>query len=159
MAPPRTSLAYRVTFPFLKAAIQVVMHLLAPLRIEGCGNVPRSGGVLITPNHLSDCDPFAVTVGLRRRAWHMGKAELFEMPVVGAFCRFCQTFAVKRGQPDREALRMAEALLRAGEAVLVFPEGRLSETGLLQPMYSGVALLALRTGVPVVPVGLTGTDS
>jgi len=119
--------------------------------------VPRSGGVLICPNHVSDADPPAVAAALPRSAWFMGKEELFDIPVLGMLLRLYRVFPVRRNTADRAALRRAEDLLKAGEAVVVFPEGGGNPEATLQPLNPGAALLALRTGVPVIPVAVAGT--
>jgi 1-acyl-sn-glycerol-3-phosphate acyltransferase len=126
--------------------------------VEGRAHLPRTGGVLVIANHISDVDAVTVGSALSRTAWYMAKAELFDLPVLGPLIHAVHAFPVKRGTADRAALRRALELLAAGEVVVIFPEGRDSVTGRLQPFEAGVALLALRSGVPVVPVGLHGTN-
>jgi 1-acyl-sn-glycerol-3-phosphate acyltransferase len=136
---------------------RIVLGGLGRWQVEGQARVPRSGGVLVIANHVSDSDPLVVGSALARPAWYMAKMEHFEMPLLGPLIRALQAFPVQRGRPDRRALRRALELLAAGEVVVVFPEGRDSLTGDLQPLEAGAALLALYSGVPVVPVGLRGT--
>ena len=88
----------------------------------------------------------------------MGKSELFDMKIVGPISRWLQGFPVKRYTADRAALRFAEGKLKAGEAVVVFPEGKLSEDGTLQPMLPGALLIARSANVPVVPTIIIGAD-
>ncbi len=136
-----------------------VLRLLAPRwKVTGRKNVPVRGPVLLAPNHIADCDPPFVGLSLHRPLWFMAKSELFDMPVLGSLIDFAQAFPVERGVPDRAALKRAEQLLKGGQAVVVFPEGQLSKSGELQPLLPGVALLALRARVPVVPVGIVGTN-
>ncbi len=158
MKAPTTSLGYRLARPLLKLLLLILFRLLGGLRVEGQRRVPRRGGLLVTPNHISDCDPLALGAALPRPCWFMAKEELFAMRGLGPFIRFFHAFPVRRGEADRTALRMAETLLKAGEAVVIFPEGQLSATGELQPMLSGAALLALRAEVPVLPVGIEATN-
>jgi 1-acyl-sn-glycerol-3-phosphate acyltransferase len=88
----------------------------------------------------------------------MAKSELFDIPVLGRLLRFFGSFPVKRGEPDRAALKTAAQLLKEGKAVAIFPEGELSETGELQELKSGVALIVrLAAGVPVICCGLRNT--
>lgn len=126
-------------------------------QVEGRERVPRRGGVLVIANHVSDSDPVVVGSALARPAWYMAKRELFERPLLGPLIRRLHAFPVERGTPDRRALRRALELLAAGEVVVVFPEGRDSLSGDLQPLEAGAALLALYSGAPVVPAGLRGT--
>jgi 1-acyl-sn-glycerol-3-phosphate acyltransferase len=89
----------------------------------------------------------------------MAKSELFGIPVLGTLMRVFGAFPVKRGEPDRQALKHSADLLKAGEAVVIFPEGQLSETGDLQELKAGVALIArLSAGVPVICVGIDGSQ-
>jgi 1-acyl-sn-glycerol-3-phosphate acyltransferase len=159
IAPTNPSPAYRVAYPYARVMLRVLARLLAPrLVVSGTRNVPRRGGCLVTPNHLADCDPPFLLNASPRPLWFMAKSELFDIPVLGPAMRFSQAFPVERGEPDRAALRRTEELLKAQQAVVVFPEGELSRSGEMQKMLPGAALLALRAGVPIVPVGICGTN-
>ncbi len=149
---------YFLLYPLVFVLLRLMMRVLGRLQSTGEGNVPASGGFLYCPNHISDCDPPAVFVSCPRRAWFVGKSELFEIPVAGWLFAHFQGFPIKRDSADRDALRRIEALLRAGEPVVLFPEGRLSEAGTLQTLQPGAAMLSLRTGVPIVPVGIVSTN-
>ena len=157
--PTQPSSLYRAVYPWARVALRVLARLLAPrLAISGAHNVPRRGGCLLTPNHLADCDPPFVLNGSPRPLWFMAKDELFEMGALGPLMRFAQAFPVTRGEPDRAALRRTEELLKSRQAVVVFPEGELSRSGELQKVLPGAAMLALRANVPIVPMGICGTN-
>ncbi|HVF09841.1 MAG TPA: lysophospholipid acyltransferase family protein [Abditibacteriaceae bacterium] len=131
---------------------------MAPrLRISGRENVPRRGAAILSPNHISDADPAFVFHSTPRSLWYMAKSELFAMGILGPLIRFVQTFPVDQRSLDRAALRYTEQLLKRGHAVVIFPEGHISKTGELQPLFPGAVAIALRAQVPVVPVGLSGT--
>lgn len=132
---------------------------LGGLRVEGREHVPATGPVLLLPNHLSDVDPVALGIALPRVAWYMAKSDLFEIRVLGPFLRFMRAFSVRQGFADRAAIRQAEALLAQGEALVLFPEGHLSETGRMEPFQPGAALIALRSGATVIPVGILNTPA
>ena len=149
---------YFLLYPVVFVLLRLLMRVIGRLQSSGEGNVPAAGGFLYCPNHISDSDPPAIFVSAPRRAWFVGKSELFEIPVLGWFFSHFHGFPIKRDSADRDALRRIEALLRGGEPVVLFPEGRLSETGTLQKLQPGAALLSLRTGVPIVPVGITHTS-
>lgn len=149
---------YFLLYPLVFVLLRLLMRAAGRIRSSGEANVPASGGVLLCPNHTSDCDPPAIFVTTPRRAWFVGKNELFEIPVLGWLFAHFQGFPIKRDSADRAALRRIEALLKAGEPVVLFPEGRLSESGFLQRVQPGAALLSLRTGVPIVPVGIRNTN-
>lgn len=128
------------------------------MRFQNRGKFPKTGGVLVLANHLSDCDPIPVQLACPRPIYFMGKSELFEMAVVGSALRLMRTFPVKRGEPDRTALQYAINLLKQGHVVCVFPEGQLSEDGCLQDLKPGVALIARMADCPVMCLGLKNTD-
>lgn len=113
---------------------------------------------MILANHRADVDPAVVQVACPRAIHFMAKSELFEMPVLRVFMRIFQAFPVKRGEPDRAAMRHAIDLLKLGEAVGVFPEGQLTETGELQPLKPGIALLVRQSGARVLCCGLRNTE-
>ncbi|HLV82099.1 MAG TPA: lysophospholipid acyltransferase family protein [Chthonomonadaceae bacterium] len=150
-------------YTFLRPLVWLVLHtayaLLGGIRYTGRDLVPRTGGVLITPNHISDADPTAIGLALPRPCYFMAKEELFQIPLLGRFIRAMHGFPVKRYSADRSALRMAEQLLKQGEAVVIFPEGKLSEDGQIQELLPGVLLIAQRAGVPIVPAIIEGTDT
>lgn len=134
------------------------MFLFGPVRVEGRERVPKSGPLLVLSNHISDCDPPVVAYAIQRPVYFMAKEELFRIRFFGGLIRWLRAFPVKRGAPDRAALRMTMHYLEQGEAVVIFPEGQLSESGHLQPIQPGAAMIARMTGAPVMCVGLRGTN-
>lgn len=157
--PLQSSSTYQATYPLVRATYAISGGFLAPrLRVSGRHHIPLRGGVLLTPNHIADLDwPYLFGV-TPRPLWFMAKRELFTIPVLGPIVRFCQAFPVERGSADRGALRHTEELLQAGRAVVIFPEGKCSLTGEMGPVLPGAVMIALHTGVPVVPVGISGTN-
>ena len=89
----------------------------------------------------------------------MGKAELFEIPLFGSLIRMLHAFPVKRNTADRAAIRKALSVLAEGGALGIFPEGTRSRDGNLLPPEPGVALLAMKSKAPVIPVGINGCYS
>ena len=145
-------------YPILRVVILIVTIVVGPPWVHGWKRVPRKGGLLILPNHLADFDPILIQTMCRRRIRFMGKSELFKMRVLGPLLRWAGAFPVKRGEPDRDALKKAVRLLKAGEAVCVFPEGQLSEDGKLQDLKPGVGLIAKMADVPVICCGIRNTS-
>lgn len=164
----RSTFAFRLIYAPMRALLGVLWRLVAPrLRMSGQNNIPRRGGVLLCPNHISDLDPTLLQNAspriMSRALWFMAKRELFGLkyPIIGALgpkIEFLQAFAVAPNEPDREALKRAEALLKAGKPLVVFPEGFCSPDGAMNPIQAGAVMLALRADVPIVPVGLWGTQ-
>jgi 1-acyl-sn-glycerol-3-phosphate acyltransferase len=138
-----------------------LLWLFGPGRVEGLENVPRQGGVLVVGNHCSNLDPLFVgyAVGHRtgRLLHFMAKEEMRRWPVIGFLARHAGVFFVRRGEGDRGAQRVGLQLLETGNMVGVFPEGTRSRDGQFREGRAGAALLAMRTGVPVLPVGIAGT--
>lgn len=142
-----------------RLVVRWLFRLCGGLVIEGRKNVPTKGRVLICPNHISDCDPAAALAMLPRDDFAViAKQELFQIPVLGRVMRGLGAFPIVRDSADRHALRLGEEILSAERALMIFPEGRLSQDGCLLRFQPGAALLALRTGAPIVPVGLIGTN-
>lgn len=141
-----------------KAAGWLVLFVFGLFGSRGKYRVPKSGGLLILSNHLSDVDPVAVQVACPRPIYFMAKSDLFEMGLLGKILRWFKAFPVKRGEPDRSALKTAIEYLRQGNVVCVFPEGELSESGELLPLKTGVALIVRQSGCQVLCVGLKNTN-
>src|SRR5437016_2465489 len=104
----RPSMLYTLVMAILKVIARAILALFGGLRVEGIENIPQRGPILVTPNHISDSDPAFIALTLPRAAYFMAKSELFAVPVVGALLRFLRGFPVRRGEPDRGALRRSE---------------------------------------------------
>jgi 1-acyl-sn-glycerol-3-phosphate acyltransferase len=133
------------------------------VRIEGAiDEIPRDGPLIIAANHASNFD--APVLGswlipkLGRRIHWLGKKELFDWPVVGWLATHGGVHPVDRAAADVEAFRLAKRILDDGQVLFVFPEGTRSPDGSLQEARDGVAVLALRTGAPILPVGIGGSN-
>lgn len=137
--------------------LHVFFRLFFRYQIEGREHIPREGGVLIAANHASALDPPLLGCASPRQVYFMAKAELFSMPVLSWLLPRVGAFPVHRGAADRSAIRSAIEYLKQGNAVVIFPEGTRTRTGELLPLQRGAGLIALKAGVPVVPVGLVGT--
>ncbi|MBF6589460.1 MAG: 1-acyl-sn-glycerol-3-phosphate acyltransferase [Ktedonobacterales bacterium] len=150
--------ANRIGYELLRAILAVIFFFVAKLRVEGVEQIPLTGPVILAVNHVHSADIPCFSLRIRRVTHYMAKIELFNVPVFGGAMRLMGAFPVRRGERDREALKVAERLLREGEAVVVFPEGHRSSTGALGPGHPGATLIALHTGAPIVPAAITGTQ-
>ncbi|TME33400.1 MAG: 1-acyl-sn-glycerol-3-phosphate acyltransferase [Chloroflexi bacterium] len=141
---------------------RVGMWFLGPMRFTGLEHVPRDGAFILVANHISLFDPLIVgsTAGqLAGRLVHfMAKQEVRRWPVIGWLATQAGVYFVRRGEGDRAAQRLSLELLASGEAIAVFPEGTRSRNGVLGEPRNGAALLAMRSGVPVLPVSITGSN-
>lgn len=147
-----------IWYSFWKGLLAFWFRLQFSLRVEGRGYEPATGPVLAVSNHVSALDPPIAGVALRRRAWYMAKEELLRTPVLGRLLRSVGVFPVRRGEADRQSIRTALDVLRRGRVLIMFPEGTRSLDGRLLVAEPGAALLALRTGVSVLPMAVVGTQ-
>jgi 1-acyl-sn-glycerol-3-phosphate acyltransferase len=150
-------------YDFLWYVLKLFIGVPFRLRFVGQEHIPREGGLVIASNHESYLDPVIVAMGapLDRKLHYMAKAELWRDRVVGYLVSAVGTFPVQRGAADRAAIQTATNLLAQGSVVGIFPQGtRHHAPGLagLEEGAGGTALIALRAGVPVVPVGIYGSD-
>ena len=139
-------------------------RLVARIQVEGMENVPRSGPVILAVNHISNADPLVIgawlTPALKTRRIHwLGKREIFDIPVFGWIAASGGVHPVERGTADVDAFRLATRILEAGSVLLIFPEGTRSPTGELAEAKDGTALLALKTGAQIVPIGVNNADA
>lgn len=122
--------------------------------INGKKNRPQKGSLIIMANHISAFDPPIVGTIMNRKVHFMAKEELFNIPILGRGIRAIGTFPVKRGRPDRTALREAFRLLNEKKVICIFPEGTRSKTGRLGKARAGAVFIALKSGSPILPVGI-----
>ena len=138
-----------------------LLWLVGPGSVEGLEHVPRDGAYLVVANHCSNLDPpflgWAVGHRTGRVVHFMAKDEMRRWPLVGFLARSAGAFFVRRGSGDRAAQRLAIEVLENGRPLAVSPEGTRSRDGRLDEPRLGAALLAMRTDVPVLPVGIAGT--
>lgn len=126
-------------------------------RVFHAERVPVDGPVILAPNHQSFLDPPLVGAGLGRPVGFLARRSLFEVPVLGRVLRLWEVIPVDRDGGSGAGLKSVLERLEAGGAVLVFPEGTRSADGRLQPARSGIGLIAIKSGAPVVPVRVFGT--
>jgi 1-acyl-sn-glycerol-3-phosphate acyltransferase len=144
-------------YRFANILIRLFLWLLTNTIIRGRENVP-AGPLILVANHTNLLDPPVLGAMMPRPVRFMAKTELYDLPLFGAVVGWYDAFPVRRGQLDLQALREAQRVVRNGRVLGIFPEGTRSKTGIMQPGFNGAALLALRCGAPVLPVGIAGTD-
>ncbi len=145
------------TYTFVRILVSLPTLLLWRVRAIGLENVPRSGPLLLAPNHFSQMDHFFVGLYLRRKVRFMAKSQLFGPPVLTYVYKHGGVFPVRRGQRDEEAFRTAYELLDQGEMLLVYAEGGRSRSGELGEPKAGIGRIALESGAPVIPVAIHGS--
>jgi 1-acyl-sn-glycerol-3-phosphate acyltransferase len=145
-------------YRFARAVVLSVCKVVFRVRVIGKENVPRSGAYIVAPSHRSILDvPFSAFV-TTRTIRYLAKDELFSTSFGNKFFTALGAVRVERGTADRAALRALEAELARGEPVAVFPEGTRESGPRIAPLFDGAAYLAVKLGVPIVPVGVGGSE-
>lgn len=150
----RPNLVYRAAWLLAR----FLLHLLFGYRVEGAEKVPEEGPVILAANHLSILDPIAIGAGVKRPVSFLARADVFRLPLLSWLLPRLYAIPVERGTGDLSAIKGAIRALEKGMAFGIFPEGTRSRSGRLQPFKTGVAAIAYRTGSPVVPVAVVGTE-
>lgn len=145
---------YNIAHPL----VRFIAWLFFRLKVIGEANVPRTGGVIVAANHNSFLDIPLLGCALSRRADNIAKDQLFKNRWVATLFRALGGFPVRREGMDRSALEEAGRRLREGHLLVLYPEGKRSSNGKLRSPKPGIGMLVARTGVPVVPVYIDGTD-
>jgi 1-acyl-sn-glycerol-3-phosphate acyltransferase len=140
----------------LRAFLLGLMHLLFRIEHRAVERVPGHGPLIIAPNHVTYFDPFWIAVQIRRKLRFMAWDKIFAIPPAGAIFRWLGAFPVSLENPESSAYRASLTVLRAGEALMIFPEGGRSPDGRLQPLKEGAARLALKSGAAILPVAVLG---
>ena len=151
---PKPSLTYRLVSSLL---VFPVFRLLFRGSTSGNNRVPMQGPLVVVANHGSHLDPPLLGHALGRPVAFMAKAELFSIPLLGAVIRACGAYPVRRGASDREAIRTATARLMEGWATGVFLDGTRQPDGRVNAPQPGAALLAARSGAPLLPVAIVNS--
>ena len=144
----------------MKALLTPIIRAFVRVKVEGREHLPRRGPVILAANHRSFLDSIFIPLVMRRRVTFVAKAEYFDDPKTAWFFRGCGQIPIRRegGTASERALASATEVLRAGKVFGIYPEGTRTRDGLLHRGHTGVARLALGCNVPIVPVGLIGTD-
>ncbi|MCR5637202.1 MAG: 1-acyl-sn-glycerol-3-phosphate acyltransferase [Clostridiales bacterium] len=142
-------------YRFMRGLVKPLLKLLYRYRIKGAENLPSEGKCILCPNHLHAFDPAFIIVSLKRQVCFMAKAELFKNRFLGFLLKRLGAFPVVRGAGDGKALEEAERILNSDKVFGIFIEGSRSKTGELLRPRAGAALMAYKTGAPVVPCCIT----
>ena len=147
------------TLPWIvgKIVLTILFHGYLRMAVEGEDNVPSTGSFLLVSNHLSNLDPFAIGIACHRKVHFLGKQEIFRIPVLSYFIRQWGAIPLDRDATDVAAMRVAVKVIRQGEILGIFPEGTRSSDGELRRFREGAAKIALRFGLPIIPVAVSGT--
>jgi len=141
-----------------RMTIQPVTELFTRLRVYGTERVPMEGGLVVAANHFSWIDPPVVGAASPRVLYFMAKIEAHRVPGLGELMRAFGTFAVRRGESDRDAVRLMRQIVSDGNALGMFVEGTRQRSGVPGLVQPGAAMVALNEDVPVVPIAVHGSQ-
>jgi 1-acyl-sn-glycerol-3-phosphate acyltransferase len=152
------SAASRVFYTLIRGLVVGICVGYTRTKVVGKHNIPTTGAFLLAPIHRSNIDtPLAAAV-TRRRMRFMGKDTIWKVKPIGWIISALGAFPVTRGTADREALKRCIAVLEAGEPLVLFPEGTRQSGPVVQPLFDGAAYVAVKAGVPIIPVGIGGSE-
>lgn len=152
------SLASRLFYKVMRAIVVGICVAYTRARVVGKHNIPQSGAFLLAPIHRSNVDtPLAAAVTTRRLRF-MGKDSIWKFAPIGWIISALGAFPVTRGTADREALKRCITVLESGEPLVLFPEGTRQSGPLVHPLFDGAAYVAVKAGVPIIPVGIGGSE-
>lgn len=143
-------------YSFCRIIVRFVMLFVFRIKSVGSENIPKEGGVIIAYNHRSNWDPVIAGLTAKRHMSFMAKEELFKNPVFGGLIKALGAFPVHRGKGDVGAVKSSINILSKGRVMLMFPEGHRIKNGKKVKAKPGVALIAQKAQVPVIPANISG---
>jgi 1-acyl-sn-glycerol-3-phosphate acyltransferase len=146
------------TYTFVRILISLPTLLIYRVRAFGVENVPKSGPLVLAPNHFSQMDHFFIGLYLRRKVRFMAKSQMFGPPILTYIYKHGGVFPIRRGHRDEESFKTAFTILGQGEMLLIYAEGGRSRSGELGEVKPGIGRIALESGAPVVPVAIHGSE-
>jgi len=153
------SLVQRLFYRLVRTVVVVIARTYFRVKVVHGERIPASGPFILSPVHRSNLDTPVIAAVSRRRLRYMGKESLWKSRFGGWFLTTAGGFPVQRGSADRDALRAGREVLDRGEPLVLFPEGTRQFGPVVQPLFHGAAYLACRTGAPIVPVGIGGSEA
>ncbi len=146
-------------YAVVRGALVGFSRLFWRLRVDGLEHVPTEGPFIVSAVHRSNIDTPLVAAVTRRRLRYMGKKEMWKLRPAGWLFTTLGGFPVNRGAADREALRTCVQVLRGGEPLVIFPEGSRRSGPVVGEIFEGAAYLSTKTGAPILPVGIGGSEA
>lgn len=143
-------------YKFVCVVCKIFCSIAFNLKLEGSENIPSEGALILAPNHRSYYDPIMAGIICRRPIRFMAKSELFENKLFGALITKLGAFPLQRGRGDVAAVKAAFSILKEGNVLLMFPQGKRIKDGTRGKLKTGVAVIAHKMQVPVVPVCISG---
>jgi 1-acyl-sn-glycerol-3-phosphate acyltransferase len=145
-------------YDLFKAIVLILFRLTISLQVTGNYQIPQCSQLIIAANHISWVDPLLIGASINRRVNFVAKEELFYNKLFTQLLRRLGAIPVHRRKVSLEFLREADRILKQNEILAIFPEGTRSRNGQLGAAFSGAAFVAMRSGAPILPVGISGTE-
>ena len=152
------SFGNRLFYGTIRFIVIVICRVYLRLRLIDAHKIPKTGTFILAPSHRSTLDIPVAAATTRRRLMYMGKDSMWKIKPIGAFLTALGSFPVTRGSADLEALKRCIAVLDRGDPLVLFPEGTRHRGRIIEPLFDGAAFIAYKTGVPIIPVGIAGSE-
>jgi 1-acyl-sn-glycerol-3-phosphate acyltransferase len=153
------TLGTRISYGIVRGLIHLVALLFGRVKVVGAEKIPKEGAFILAPVHRSNVD-FALTSVLTRRPMrYMGKDSIWKSKLLGRFVSMLGAFPVHRGSADRDALKACTDIVEGGSPLVMFPEGTRCHGPVIEELFDGTAYVAARAGVPIVPLGIGGSEA
>jgi len=149
---------HRVAYVLVRDFLALLCKVWFRYSVSGREHLPATGAYVIAPVHRSNIDTPLSSFITRRRVRFMGKDSLWKNATIGRFFTLLGGFPVTRGTADLEALKRCVHVLDGGEPLVMFPEGTRQHGPTIHPLFDGPAYVALKRGVPIIPVGIGGSE-
>ena len=155
----RRTRSQRFVYSALRVLLTIFSKLFWRASFSGREHIPKTGGFIIAPVHRSNIDTVPMIFMTKRRMSFLGKDSLWKHPVTAWFFTAMGGYPVARGTADRAALRQCIEALQRGEPLVLFPEGTRQTGPVVQELFEGAAWVASKTGAPILPIGIGGTEA
>lgn len=149
----------RVSYAVVRGLILLVAKVLGRIEVVGADRIPAEGAFVLAPVHRSNVDFALSSVITRRPMRFMGKDSIWKVRLLGRFVSMLGAFPVHRGTADRDALRACTEIVQGGSPLVMFPEGARCTGPVVEELFDGTAYVAARTRVPIIPVGIGGSEA
>lgn len=148
----------RAAYRFVRFLIFAIAKVLGRVTVVGSERIPSEGPFVLAPVHRSNIDFALASIVTKRRMRYMGKDSIWKSKLAGRMASALGAFPVHRGGADRESLRVCSEVIANGEPVVMFPEGQRRSGPVVEDLFDGPSYVATRAGVPIVPVGIGGSE-
>jgi 1-acyl-sn-glycerol-3-phosphate acyltransferase len=149
----------RISYSIVRGILAGLFKLVGRVRIVGAEKIPATGAFVLAPVHRSNVDFALASLVTRRPMRYMGKDSIWKSKLLGRFVVMLGAFPVHRGSADRDALKACTDIVSGGSPLVMFPEGTRCHGPVVEELFDGTAYVAAKTGVPILPVGIGGSEA